>query len=182
VGSSYVTFVAEDVRADDAEQVASCVLQALVGRGVVLADPAPCLLGEDLGFEPGPGADEFRGNPNEWLSGLSARGLEIERGRQVFYSLFSEEMTCPRCGAPQPISDAWLEAVGRWHDGEERADCACAACGENSGFRGFHLDVPWGFGNLGFTFWNWTFAHEEEAAAWFAEQTHSKVVVVHAKV
>jgi hypothetical protein len=68
--------------------------------------------------------------------------------------------------------------MNAWWEGQEDAPCRCPTCGQSLSVREYELESPFGFGYLGFKFWNWCFAEPEATAAWFAERTGSRVVVV----
>lgn len=174
-----VTFVPEDVAPADVDAVAARVLAALIEMGVVLPDPIACALGDDLAYPPGPGADAFQRESADILRDCATRGLEILRGgRHVFWNTDYGEVTCPACGGHEGLADAWFGCVNDWSDGEDNPTCTCPTCARSASFRDYRLESPFGFGYLGFKFWNWYFAEPEATAAWFAERTGSRVVVV----
>ena len=84
-------------------------------------------------------------------------GLEVATTRTVFYSLDDEpSLSCPRCGWGT-TAQRWPavdEAISRWYEGGPDS-LVCQGCGRGAGLNDWRWSPPWGFGYLGFTFWNW---------------------------
>jgi hypothetical protein len=60
---------------------------------------------------------------------------------------------CPRCGAEQ-LWNRVEESVDEWDSGGSGIR-TCGSCGAECALNDWQWDAPWGFGWLGFTFWNW---------------------------
>ncbi len=42
-----------------------------------------------------------------------------------------------------------------WYEGDDAVTFPCPDCGKPERLVDWAGEFPWGFGNLGFTFWNW---------------------------
>jgi hypothetical protein len=81
-------------------------------------------------------------------------GLDVSIGRQVFPSgQPGSTITCPKCKGLAP--DRWSDAITEWYKEEGAALLECDECGEVHSVTDWVFSPAWGFGNLGFTFWNW---------------------------
>ena len=81
-------------------------------------------------------------------------GLNIVVGRTVFYSHGLDTVSCPVCRTAGNERAA-ISMIDEWYQGEP-CELACESCGEVRPVTEWNFDPPWGFGYLGFTFWNWT--------------------------
>ncbi|TQF09917.1 hypothetical protein FJV41_42150 [Myxococcus llanfairpwllgwyngyllgogerychwyrndrobwllllantysiliogogogochensis] len=155
MGDSFQTIVDRDASADDAPRLAAEVRDWLVARRIIEQELTDCALG-DSGHRPGPGHAAAVEEPDEETGVLSlqANGLQIEVGRTVFYTIGSE-LTCRACGAQFEPEDGWSEAVDDWYNGNDSAEFECPECGKPERLVEWSGEFPWGFGNLGFKFWNW---------------------------
>jgi hypothetical protein len=85
-----------------------------------------------------------------WTNGLGVVGRTVfDNGGNGI------ELTCPECSTTFQPQDGWVDAVGAWFDGGDDARYACPSCGRDQALRDWTGPWPWGFGNLGFEFWNW---------------------------
>jgi hypothetical protein len=142
LGAHFQTIVDVEAGAGEADELADAVLDWLFETGIV----------------PSPGCV----SRNE----VSTEGLVVVTRRHVFYSMTGEdEITCPHCGQmtsldcdddgrPVGVWQELLDTIGEWHDGG-RGDRPCPSCGNSVGLNDWTWSPPWGFGHLGFTFWNW---------------------------
>ncbi|GAB3889522.1 hypothetical protein GCM10029964_059340 [Kibdelosporangium lantanae] len=141
-----------DVEATEAQApgLAAVVVEWLVDRGVVRAEVTDCALGD--GHAPGPEYAVAVTEPDPGLVDLRTNGLEVAVGRQVFFSAdVSQWIACPHC-AVDFDSD---EAIRTWYlHGTDTHPCP--VCGRLVALNDWRWEPPWGFGCLGFTFWNWS--------------------------
>lgn len=163
MGDWFQTVVDRDVGPDEAEALALQVRQWLVERGIVGPAATDCVLGADEGYPPGPNFLLAIDGPDHRLREMSVNGLQIVVGRTVFDSGQGDiRIDCPGCGKAIDDSDALEEggrAIGEWYDGEEGM-LRCPHCGGEAPVTECLFDPPWGFGNLGFQFWNWPPLHK----------------------
>jgi hypothetical protein len=97
---------------------------------------------------------------------VSNEGLVVVTRRHVFYSMTGEDaITCPHCGhmttldcdadgRPIGVWQDLLDTIGVWYDGG-RGNRPCPNCDNSVELNDWSWSPPWGFGYLGFTFWNW---------------------------
>jgi hypothetical protein len=114
------------------------------------------------------------------LLDLDTNGLAIQVGRTVF-STIGGELTCRACEAQVEPEDTWFEAVDAWYAGDDGVMFACPECGQPERLTEWSGNFPWGFGNLGFTFWNWP-ALSARFVQEFTEKLGHRIVVVQGKL
>ena len=85
-------------------------------------------------------------------------GLEIAIERAVYHTGDNgiDGLRCPVCGAINQADDLpWSAAVEAWFLSEGDQSLACPVCRANASILDWEFDMPWGFGELAFGFWNW---------------------------
>ena len=139
---SFQTIVDVEVGAGEADESADAILAWLLETGVV------------------PSMDCVSRNE------VRTEGLVVITRRHVFYSMTGEDqVACPHCGhvtameydgdgLPVGLWQEMLETIGVWYDGGP-GERACPRCGRSVGLNDWDWAPPWGFGCLGFTFWDW---------------------------
>jgi hypothetical protein len=163
MGDWFQTIVDIDATPQQAPELAAAVLDWFVERGVVLAERTDCVLGGN-GHAAGPNYTSAVTRPDPSLHTLRTNGLQVITERTVFHSSEVERISCPHCGAATHFTvdsgepdDAWENMsanIATWYSGGNDAH-SCSACGRTAGLNEWRWDPPWGFGYLGFTFWNW---------------------------
>lgn len=155
MGDSFQILVDRDASADEAPRLAAEVRDWLVARRIIEGGLTDSALG-DLGHRPGLGYRAAVAGPDEEPGFLSllTNGLQIEVGRTVFHTI-GGELACRACGARFEPEDGWSEAVDDWYSGNDGAEFGCPNCGKPERLVDWNGEFPWGFGNLGFKFWNW---------------------------
>lgn len=154
MGDCFQIIVDKDVSADDALPLASRVREWLVARTIIEPGLSDCALGSP-GHRPGVGQQAALERPDADLWSPEVNGLVISTGRTVFFNIGCE-LTCRACGARvEPADDDWSDAVDDWYRGNDDAVFACPECQQTDRLTDWSGECPWGFGNLGFTFWNW---------------------------
>jgi ribosomal protein S27AE len=148
-----------EATAEEADRLAADMLAWLVERGIVMAEQTDCVLG-GLGYAPGPNYTAAVTEPDANLHRLQTNGLNVVTGQTVFYSMGVDRIICPRCGAVVVDQDDELSwprfsaSIDDWYAGGSGIQ-TCERCGEAAGLNDWHWSPPWGFGYLGFEFWNW---------------------------
>jgi hypothetical protein len=155
MGDSFQIIVDKDASEDEAPRLAAEVRDWLVARRIIEPESTDCALG-DSGHRPGPWHTAALDGPAEATGflNLQTNGLQIEVGRTVFYTI-GGELTCRACGVQFEPEGGWSEAVDDWYNGNDRAMFECPECGKPERLVEWSGEFPWGFGNLGFKFWNW---------------------------
>jgi len=148
LGSNFQTIADVEATAEEADELADALLAWLIETGVVPS--AGCV------------------SRNE----VTTEGLEIVTGRNVFSSLTGDWwVTCPHCAWSTDPEDTRIgDSVGAWQDLQDTISgwhaggsdqVRCPNCRRDVGLNDWGWSPPWGFGYLGFTFWNWpTFSPE----------------------
>jgi len=161
VGDWFQIIVDPDATLNDAPALAVCVRDWLIARDIVRDERTDCVLGSDYGWPPSPHwwrATVERVAGDERFLKLWTNGMAIRTTRSVFSSGRSgTTITCPRCGASTDYRDDQrhvFAALAGWFEGGVGL-AACPRCSEETSVTDWLLEPAWGFGNLGFKFWNW---------------------------
>ena len=147
-----------DVGPSEAVQAGAAVLEWLITSGVVVAEVTDRALGD--GHAPGPNFADAVREPDPNVMQWRTNGMKVIVGRTVFHSMDADRVTCPHCGSAIELHDdqaVWnqlLATISAWYDGGQ-GNRACWVCGRTVGLNSWDWDPPWGFGYLGFQFWNW---------------------------
>jgi hypothetical protein len=149
--------VAIDCPAGQAQVRGDAVLGWLVDRGIVEHETSDCVLGNDgQGHSPGPHLETAVDGDTATTRQLWTNGLSIVVGRTIFDSGSNGvELQCPECSATFEPDDDWSDAAQTWAEGEDSVPYSCPACGRDQALQDWTGPWPWGFGPLGFEFWNW---------------------------
>jgi hypothetical protein len=182
MGDSFQTIVDRDIPAAEAEPVASAVLQWLVERGYVERGQRDCILGKGgMGHPPGPNYRaivELSKRHRDNTLKLRTNGLSIIRGRTVFDAgQGGLELVCRQCGSRIEGNNSWSKAIREWHEGKGGFLFSCPECGHVEPVSEWRYDPPWGFGDLGFQFWNWPPLKESFVNEMSARLGHRTVLV-----
>ena len=152
MGDSYQVIVDRDASLDQSEHFGSIVLDWLIAERIVEPEASDCALG-GLGHRPGPCHLKATAESPRWFTGLATNGMRIVKARTVFFGWLDSEVRCKQCGVVNSI-DAFHDAAQNWYKGGE-GRLACSACRLADAITEWQISPPWGFGNLGFEFWNW---------------------------
>jgi hypothetical protein len=157
MGEWFETIADVDATPEEADRLGAEVLSWLVEQGIVLAQPTDCILG-DQGHRPGPNYAAATVEPWPDLHELATNGFRVVTGQSVFYSMGVDRVVCPHCAAVVVEDDeSWhnfAPVIDEWHAGGSGMR-ACQHCAEPTGVNDWYWSPPWGFGYLGFEFWNW---------------------------
>ena len=156
MGDYFQAIVDRDATAEEAEPLAMHVRDWLITEGIVSSELTDCILSNKPGHPPGPDYTKAAAEAPSYFRSLAVNGLEIILGRNVFWTTFGCELVCRGCGrqfeAPSP---EWRDAVDEWYKCLGPGMLACPHCGYREPVTEWKHEPDWGFGNLGFKFWNW---------------------------
>lgn len=150
-----IWFVDLDASLDEVQELADQVRKWLIAQGIVSPIPCQTLYASHL-LSRGPSAAQW--DTFAYSHPTVLCGLEIVTERTVFHSGDNgiDAIACPAYGARHlPDELPWDDAVGAWYSGEAEHSMTCPACHMSHSIVDWTFDMPWGFGNLGFGFWNW---------------------------
>lgn len=153
MGDWFQIIVDREASEEEAPALGSSIRDWLVTEGIIEATLTDCVLGSDLGYPPGPNHERAT---DEKVPELWTNGLDIITGRTVFHSTGVETyLICSQCGERFQPPDEWTDAIGEWYDRRGPGLLSCIRCNYTEAITKWQHDPPWGFGNLGFEFWNW---------------------------
>ncbi|MBD3244828.1 MAG: hypothetical protein GF335_02430 [Candidatus Moranbacteria bacterium] len=111
-----------------------------------------CTLG-DRGFPPG---DNFKNamDSDNHIEDLITNGLEVITKKQVFHSDGVDSINCPNCNNNMIDSD-WGDLLEKWYKDLGNDNLKCSSCKCEFPITSYNFNPFWGFGYLGFNFWNW---------------------------
>lgn len=177
MGDWFQTIADVEATPDEADPLATVVMDWLVASGVVTAASTDCVLDEGLGHAPGSRYAEVVVAPDPALHALSVNGALAIRGRKVFDAGQGgvDHVSCPHCGA-EAEWDGLSGAIGAWYEGGNGVH-RCTGCLRTVGLNDWRWEPPWGFGHLGFTFWNWPTLRPEFVAEVSARLGHRVVCI-----
>ena len=156
MSDSYISIVPEQVEKAKANKLAEKVVNWLISRKIIKAELTDCTLGND-GHEPDENFKEVVEDEKYWwFIDLDTNGLEVITEKYVFHNGGNglEEITCPNCKT-NIIETDWGEAVDEWVKETGLDKVTCPNCQEARSITEYNFEPAWGFGELGFTFWNW---------------------------
>jgi len=157
MGDYFQTLADIDASLEEAEFVAARIRNWLIELKIIEPEPRNCVLGiNGVGYPPLNYEQVIDEPPGSYydIRQLAANGLEIEIGRKVFHNGQSGvTITCPKCGAR--CGDKWAEAISEWYENKGAGLLKCLQCETEHPVTDWNFNPAWGFGNLGFTFWNW---------------------------
>lgn len=158
MGDWFQTIVDIDASLEETGPLSAAILNWLVEEGIVEKTLTDCVLGHGgQGHGPGQNYEQVVKRDGFPIRELMTNGLDIVVGRTVFHpGQGTSNKVCPACGATTECDDEWLRAVGQWYKGEPDDFVRCANCGYANSIAEWSADLSWGFGNLGFKFWNWS--------------------------
>ena len=159
MGAYFQVIVDKDVSDNQANIVSEKTLMWLIERGVIASTPTACILGIDkLGYPPGPNYRDVVENYEEddYLLKLKVNGLQVDTTRRVFPIYEGKfKVSCPQCDAAYNPDKSWDDAVNEWYEGKGNGILHCRKCQNTLSVTEWVYEPTWGFGSLGFTFWNW---------------------------
>ncbi|WP_250534834.1 hypothetical protein [Caballeronia sp. AZ10_KS36] len=162
------------------EKKAKEILAWLVGRDIVVAEASDCVLGADFGYRFSNGAKSVVKADGDFSLTLVTNGLEIITERTVFcgYENGLEDIVCPNC--KEDIAQEDWDMFNDWAQGDTD-NLTCPRCKHASEIHNYKMSWPWGFSNLGFTFYNCPNLTDEFIEE-FRKRLGCDVDVVHAHI
>lgn len=157
MGSWFQIIVDRDVSEAEAPQLAERVRAWLSERGVIGAPTRGW--GEGPSFRPGSAYGATLKDPRPEVVNSPHGFFTLNVGTRIVFSVAGGEVTCRACGAKVDLvthGDTWVEAVSRWYDGDDAVQVPCPQCEHPERLTDWTGEWPWGFGNLGLEFWDWT--------------------------
>ncbi|WP_031465118.1 hypothetical protein [Sciscionella sediminilitoris] len=158
MGDYFETIVDVEASAEQAPELAERLLDWFLAEGIVVRGAADGHFGESYPIGPNSG----RAAPEEpWAHG----GLELTTGRSVFHSHDEGplEVSCPRCaetvtlwpkaGESSAEWDSIEKVISAWYE-QGTGTWPCRGCARPLGLNEWRWRPAWGFGYLGFAFWN----------------------------
>jgi hypothetical protein len=182
MGDWFQTIVDRDASLAEAPALGSAVRDWLIERRVIAANPADCVLGsKGIGYPPGTDFEqvlEAPEAPDRRTRELWTNGFHVTVGRTVFHAGQNGlELVCQKCGTRSDGGELWGKAVDEWYAAKGPGLLPCSTCGNPEAVTDWTYDPPWGFGNLGFNFWNWPRLKTSFVAELSRRLQHRTVVV-----
>jgi hypothetical protein len=168
MGDYFQSIVDPEATEAEAPSLSDRVLRWLVDEQIVVSKPTDCVLGNpSCGYAPGPAYVKATGGPDDWVLRLRTNGLMVVSTRTFFHNGENGfEPVCGECGNRTARKRGWWsDAANEWYIRAGPGMLACPACQVSRPVTEWKHDPPVGFGNLGFTFWNWPPLIEEFIAA-----------------
>jgi hypothetical protein len=150
----FQTIVDVQATEEEAEALGASVLAWLVDSGIVEATCQDVSAGG--GHPPGARYATAVVEPDEDLHRPLNNGVHVITGRTLssLTGLMGVSIvTCPDCQTAV-TSEYLVDAAFEWYAGAAGTR-ACGGCGRVLGLNDWRWQPPWGFGYLGFEFWNW---------------------------
>jgi hypothetical protein len=145
-----------DASEREAPESAARIREWLIAGGIIENRMTDCILGNDPGFPPGLNYIRATERTDPLLFQVRTNGLEIIVKREVFCSISGEQMLiCSACSGRFEPPEGWHDAIDEWSQRKGPGLLACPACNAERPITEWQHDPAWGFGNLGFQFWNW---------------------------
>ena len=186
----FQTIVDVEATAAQAPALAAATLAWLIDEDIVLPEATDCVL-TDTGHAPGRSYASIVTAPDPHLRTLRTNGLRVITDRTVFWSAGIEQIVCPHCAwvirftighhsGPDENWEAVSKTIGVWYDTGQTAHC-CPSCQRMVPLNDWCWQPQWGFGYLGFKFWNWPPITDEFAATLSSRLGH-RTVRTHGKL
>ncbi len=178
MGDTYGNIVFVSVDTASAKTIADKVIQHLVDRKVISGSLTDCVLGAKNGYPPAENywlalEDASHGTPND--------GVEVIVEKRVFFSAGVDTINCPGCNEDIVDSD-WGSALDEWMNETGNDKIICPGCSQAYSITQYKFDPNWAFGNLGFTFWNWSSEFKEDFVKELEALTGHRIELVYGKL
>jgi hypothetical protein len=183
MGDWYQIIVDRDVSEAEAPAQAQRMRGWLVERGIIEPGLTNRVLGQP-GHAPGPAYGVTLEDPNQASSNRDRAGLKFNVGHRIVFHALNGEVICRTCQTHVDLDEhggEWIEAVDAWSEGDDSATFTCPACGRPERLTEWEGPLPWGFGNLGLEFWNWT-PLSEQFVREISERLGHRMILVRSKL
>ena len=137
------------------EERANRIIDWLIEIDAIKPIKSNCVLGlEEFGYAISNGAKKIVTEPDYLPYSLSANGLEVEFGRQIFTTMENgiDTLICPNCD--ENIAEEDWDFFNEWTL-KESNNLTCPKCQKSNEIHSYTFEPIWGFSDLGFVFWNW---------------------------
>lgn len=156
MGDYFQSIVDPEATEAEAPHLADRVLRWLIDEQIVVSEPTDCILSKSRGYAPEAAYVKATGGPDDWLFKFRTNGLEVVSARHFFYNGPTNfKPVCGECGNRIERTPEWSHAANEWYVRAGPGMLQCPACLVSRPVTEWEHDPPVGFGNLGFTFWNW---------------------------
>ncbi len=155
MSESFISIVPDAIDKTQAKELANKVVSRLVQQGIIKKELTDCVLGKN-GYAPGDNYKEVILGDDNGFKNLLTNGFEVRTTRQVFHNGNNglDEIRCPNCN--EDVIDAnWQQALEEWINETDQDKIICQNCNIENSITKYIFCPTWGFGNLGFIFWNW---------------------------
>ncbi len=151
MSDSFITLVPLEIDNQKPEELAVKLIAYLQQKKIIQSELSNKIFSTP-GYKPDTNFKETLKSYDLYLTSIN--GLEVRLGRQVFDNGGNglEHVNCPHCNF-NIISTNWTDAVQEWYDGKNGI-IKCELCQQNTSIIEYDFQPKWGFGELGFTFWN----------------------------
>ena len=182
MGDYFQSIVDGEATESESSRLGDLICDWLIDEGIISALASDCVLGSDSGYPPGPNHKKVTYEYDEHFLALLTNGLSIITKRYVYHSgQGGTKLVCRACGARQKPNDEWSHAIDEWYKGNGKGLLACSHCGNVEAINHWKHNPNWGFGNLGFTFWNWP-PLTDEFVKQFGENLGHRIIFVSGKL
>ena len=155
MSDSYITLVPNLVKEYESNNLATIVIDYLKQQNIIKSIKTDCTLAENL-YPPGDNYNLAVEEHNHCIMPFSINGLEVITKRSVFHNGGNglDAVICP-VSEVNVIDDDWQQPLQEWFDHTDSDNLICNYC-KSVNLVICYVFVPtWGFGSLGFKFWNW---------------------------
>jgi len=173
MSDTFISLVPEKI-GNKKEEIHKKVISFLIDRNII-----------DKNLNPGDNVDSVLIQNKGIFKQLACNQLQVinSNSRQVFDSGSNdvERIVCPSCDENIIDRIDWITAIDNWYlnSGENKIDCP--NCFYVDSIQHYIFDPAWGFGELGFVFWNWP-EFKNSFIKEIGELINSKFKVVHGKI
>ncbi len=167
MGDWFQSIVDTEATEIEAPSLADRVLRWLIDEQIVASELTDCVLSEPGGYGPGPAYVKATGVPDDLTLRLRTNGMEVVSTRTVFHNGgIGFKLVCSACGSrTEPKRGWWADAAGEWYARAGPGMLKCPACQVSKPVTEWQHDPQLGYGNLGFTFWNWPKLTDDSVAS-----------------
>lgn len=171
MSDSYISIVPVDVDINKIEQLVILLIKKLTEKGYINDD-----------FTPGENIESILLNKDAHFKDLIQNKLEIVKTRQVFDNGNNGliEINCPHCSY-NIIDENWIDCVEHWYSNSNQSFFICPSCTNKNDISKYNFNPNWGFGDLGFIFWNWS-KFTDEFILMIEGVLESKVTIIYGRL
>ncbi|WP_299260454.1 hypothetical protein [uncultured Aquimarina sp.] len=150
----YKTIVPLNVKSHQSKELANKLISYLQQHKIIEKEVSGTIFGRS-GYKVGMNyRDIVQDNSNCDIKSID--GLEVIVGRRTVFDNGGnglEQVNCPKCNF-NTIATNWTDALQDWFNGGD-GTIQCENCKEHTSIIEYDFQPKWGFGELGFIFYNW---------------------------